>query len=44
MIDEDYVGKVKHVVSSSALGTAAEQVPVKVMEKIRWLAHFNNAS
>ena len=41
MIDEDYVGILKDVVSSSTLGTAMKGVPAKVAEKIRWSMHFS---
>lgn len=42
MLDEDFVGKMSCLVSSSAAGTAPHLIPCKVMEKYRygkWLLH-----
>ena len=40
MVDEDYVGQIKHIVASSVSGSSMEAVPTKVFEKIRWAEHF----
>lgn len=41
MVDEDYVGHLKRVVSASVHGTPLHAVPLKVAEKIRWSMHFS---
>ena len=40
MMDEDFVGKMKDVVSSCAHGTPSHVVPVKVLEKYMWGKHL----
>ena len=40
MIDEDFVGKIKDLVSSSAHGTESHLIPTKVFEKYTWGCHI----
>ena len=40
MIDEDYVGLLKHIVHSCAFGTDQNMVPTAVVDKVRWGEHF----
>jgi hypothetical protein len=36
MIDEDFVGRIKHIVVASTAGSQLHTIPAKVVEKIRW--------
>jgi hypothetical protein len=38
--DEDFMGRIKHIVCSSTSGTALHQVPLTVIRKYRWGMHF----
>ena len=40
LIDEEYVGALKIIVGKAAHATAAEVVPCKVMERMRWAMEF----
>ena len=40
MVDEDYVGQIKAIVSASTQGTPLHKVPEKVAEKLQWALHF----
>ena len=40
MLDEDFVGHMKTIVASCVSGTALEEVPTKLMEKVQWVQHF----
>ena len=40
MVDEDYVGVVKHIVASCVHGCAPRKVPIVVMEKVIWGQYF----